>query len=62
MAIEPVNPPIFVVQVGDNGQLTVSQVVAGDLSSATLAQLYSGQRDIPAVTKLVEAMIFRNLT
>jgi hypothetical protein len=53
--------PTFIVQIGSNGQLTTSQLVAGDLSSATLKQLHSDQRNIPATVKLVEAMIIRNL-
>lgn len=54
--------PTFILTIGDDGQIALSQLVSGDLSSATLNQLYSGQRDIPAVTKLIELEIFRNLT
>lgn len=62
MAEIPVIVPTFVLQVGDNGQLTVLQVVGGDLSSATLSQLFTAQRDIAGATKLLEAYIIKNLT
>lgn len=62
MVAIPGPDPTFILQVGSNGQLTVSQLSGGDLSSAILSQLLSVQRDIPAVTKLFEAMIIRNLT
>jgi len=61
MAI-PTSDPVFILQIGSNGQLTVSQLAGGDLTSAILSQLLSTQRDIPAVTKLLEALIIRNLT
>ena len=61
MAIQT-SDPVFILQIGSNGQLTVSQLAGGDLTSAILSQLLSTQRDIPAVTKLLEALIIRNLT
>lgn len=62
MSIIPVIVPTFVLQVGANGQLVISQVTGGDLSSATLSQLFSAQRDIAGATKLLEAYIIKNLT
>lgn len=58
----PVLFPTFVLEVGANGQLTVSQVTGGDLSSATLGQLFYAQRDIAGASKLLEALIIKNLT
>lgn len=54
--------PTFVLTVGDNGQLTLSQVASGDLSSATLSQLFTAQRDIAGVMSLIQAEIIKNLT
>jgi hypothetical protein len=53
--------PTFVLAIGANGQLTVSQLVAGDLTSATLSQLFTAQRDIAGATKLLEAEIIKNI-
>lgn len=54
--------PTFIVIVGDNGQITISRMLAGDLTSATLSQLFTAQRDIAGATKLIEAEIIKNLT
>ena len=62
MAVIPVATPTFIVQCGSNGQVTVSELTGGDLSSAVLSQLYSGQRDIPAPVKLIECLIEKNLS
>ena len=62
MAAIPVSTPTFIVQCGTNGQVIVSELTGGDLSSATLSQLYSGQRDIPGPVKLIEHLIMRNLS
>lgn len=62
MAEIPVIDPTFVLVVGPNGQLTVSQVVGGNLGSATLGQLLTGQRNIADTAKLLEALIINNLT
>ena len=54
--------PTFLVQCGPNGQLTVFQLTGGNLTSATLSQLFTAQRDIAGATKLIEAMIIKNLS
>lgn len=57
-----VNSPTYLVTVGPDGQLTVYEVVSGNLSELQMNQLFSAQRDIAGAVKLVEAMIVRNLT
>ena len=58
----PIIAPTFVVQCGANGQITIQQVAGGDLSSATLSQLFTAQRDIAGATELVRALLIKNLT
>lgn len=62
MPIIPVLVPTFVLQVGANGQITVSQMTGGDLAGTVLSQLFTAQRDIAGAAKLLEALMIRNLT
>lgn len=56
------SPKTYITTLDTNGQISIFEMASGDLSSAMLNQLFTAQRDISGASKLLEALMIRNIS
>lgn len=53
--------PTFILTIDSTGQITVSKLLSGDLSSAALGTVFTGLNDIAGASEILKAEMVKNV-